>query len=277
MNDTRIYLDGIFNGKIPVKRKNKQTGAMENIYYKYDDDLEDLIEIDRPSSSFYGLDEENQSIYPLQIDQYQNIFSEYIPETQELYPTLADQAAPMQNFAGKNVSTPQNNSYIDTIKFVNPYIPVMTDATLLLDSIERKKQKHYNRQRFVHPDLRQGNGRQILNNEADQWNCTENAIAHNLNGASGNMDCRGKIGTNREHQQMIVAPNGMIVNTPENMGTYDFVPPDDSIASHFANDVWPWIVWGNNEDDKTSAGERLGSALSGLFNAGMKKINRFWD
>ncbi len=52
MNDTRIYLEGIFNGKIPVKRKNKQTGAMENIYYKYDDDLEDLIEIDRPSSSF---------------------------------------------------------------------------------------------------------------------------------------------------------------------------------------------------------------------------------
>lgn len=138
MNDTRTYLEGIFNGKTPVKRKNKQTGAIENIYYKYDDDLEDLIEIDRPSSSFYGLDEENQSIYSLQIDQYQNIFSEYIPETQELYPTLADQAALMQNFAGKNVSTPQNNSYIDTIKFVNPYMPVMTDATLLLDSIERK-------------------------------------------------------------------------------------------------------------------------------------------
>ena len=69
----------------------------------------------------------------------------------------------------------------------------------------------------------------------------------------------------------------MIVNTPENMGTYDFFSPDDSIASHFANDVLPWIVWGNNEDDKTSAGERLGSVGKGIVNAVMKKYKQIMD
>ena len=89
------------------------------------------------------------------------------------------------------------------------------------------------------------------------------AIAHNLNGESGNMDCRGKVGTPREHQQMIVAPNGMIVTSPENMGTYDFVPPHGIIngAGHFGVDVFPWIIWGNNPIDQTDVIDR-GLAVS---------------
>ena len=42
MSETGDYLRGIFNGEIPVKRKNPQTGETENVYYKYDDDREEL-------------------------------------------------------------------------------------------------------------------------------------------------------------------------------------------------------------------------------------------
>jgi hypothetical protein len=42
---------------------------------------------------------------------------------------------------------------------------------------------------------------------------------------------------------MIVAPDGMIVNTPENMGTYDFVPPGGiNTFIHGVVDVIPWIM-----------------------------------
>ena len=89
------------------------------------------------------------------------------------------------------------------------------------------------------------------------------------------MECRGKAGTVREHQQMIVAPNGMIVNTPENMGTYDFVPPGGiNKFIHGVVDVIPWIMWGNSEKDSTSVGERLLSTGKGIINKG---INYFAD
>ena len=104
------------------------------------------------------------------------------------------------------------------------------------------------------------------------------AIAHNLNGESGNMDCRGKVGTPREHQQMIVAPNGMIVTSPENMGTYDFVPPHGIIngVGHFGVDVFPWIIWGNSENDTTSGRERFGALMYGLGKRGTNYLgNKF--
>ena len=44
MSETGDYLRGIFNGEIPVKRKNPQTGETENVYYQYDDDREELKE-----------------------------------------------------------------------------------------------------------------------------------------------------------------------------------------------------------------------------------------
>ena len=66
---------------------------------------------------------------------------------------------------------------------------------------------------------------------------------------------------------MIVAPDGMIVNTPENMGTYDFVPPGGSNTFIYGVvDVIPWIMWGNSENDRTSIGERLLSIGKGIIN-----------
>ena len=45
MSETGDYLRGIFNGEIPVRRRNPQTGETENVYYQYDDDREGLVEI----------------------------------------------------------------------------------------------------------------------------------------------------------------------------------------------------------------------------------------
>ena len=44
MSETGDYLRGIFNGEIPVKRKNPQTGETEEVYYNYDDGREELRE-----------------------------------------------------------------------------------------------------------------------------------------------------------------------------------------------------------------------------------------
>lgn len=37
MSDTRKFIEGIFNGQIPVRKQNPQTGQ-EEVYYREDDD-----------------------------------------------------------------------------------------------------------------------------------------------------------------------------------------------------------------------------------------------
>ena len=72
MSETGDYLRGIFNGEIPVKRKNPQTGETENVYYKYDDDREGLVEIKN----------NNQKI------NIQSIFDDIIPIVTPLFPII---------------------------------------------------------------------------------------------------------------------------------------------------------------------------------------------
>lgn len=64
---------------------------------------------------------------------------------------------------------------------------------------------------------------------------------------------------------MIVAPDGMIVNTPENMGTYDFVPPGGiNTFIHGVVDVIPWIMWGNSRNEQDEHRRRLLSIGKGI-------------
>lgn len=176
-------------------------------------------------------------------------------------------ATPIQKFAAADIPSSKEFLYSDALKFIKTVIQDIAKDYSPQNQIARQKQIHYNRPRYVPPDLRRGNGRKILNKEPDQWICEDNTVAHNLNGARGNTDCRGKAGTVREHRQMIVAPNGMIVNTPENMGTYDFVPPGGiNTFIYGVVDVIPWIMWGNSENDRTSIGERLLSIGKGIIN-----------
>ena len=49
MSEIRDYLEGIQNAEIPIKRRNPQTGEMEDVYFYYDDDREELVELPRVS------------------------------------------------------------------------------------------------------------------------------------------------------------------------------------------------------------------------------------
>ena len=216
-----------------------------------------------------------------------DVFGEYIPVVpinrqpgmpEEIYYIYDPrQGRPVKVY--RRPAAPNVNPFTYRAPEPSPYIPlakqalravagnnIVSDLLETYESLEKKKQQHYNRQRFVDPDLWQGNGRQILDNEPDQWDCDQDAIAHNLNGDRGNMDCRGRVGTPREHQQMIVAPDGTIVNSNENMGTYDFVSPNEDMRLHFQRDVAPWIAWGNNPYDRTGRWERGSAVLGGIFN-----------
>ena len=229
MGDTRNFIKEIFEGYTPVIRHNPHTGMPEKIYYNYDDEQGGPVEVYRLS--------------------------------------------PPSNVKHSNCSTDKRyrgamckaNQYISTVEL--PRLFPKPIKAYIEKALENEKQRHYNRQRYVDPDLLQGNGRQILNNEPGHWDCKQNAIAHNLNGDSGNMDCRGKVGTPREHQQMVVAPDGMIVTSDENMGTYDFVSPHGFIKTifHGAADTVPWIIWGNSPYDKTGVRERMAGLIKGFL------------
>ncbi|MBU1017762.1 LysM peptidoglycan-binding domain-containing protein [Patescibacteria group bacterium] len=85
------------------------------------------------------------------------------------------------------------------------------------------------------------------------------AIAHNLNGVSGNQDYRGK--NKFEGYQVIYDKNGVRVDDPENMGTFDFISPKNNARGHARIDVRPWLSWGNSPQDTSTRQDRV-NALS---------------
>jgi RHS repeat-associated protein len=125
----------------------------------------------------------------------------------------------------------------------------------------QKNVTHYGRNLFqgdLPKDVRELNG--------SEWSSKGAAIAHNLAGASGNMDYRG-IGA-RDGQQAIYDSNGSLITSPENMGTYDFGDiklSNIGVIDHVEMDLLPWIQWGNTPRDTTSASER-NNAFQSIFN-----------
>ena len=59
--------------------------------------------------------------------------------------------------------------------------------------------------------------------------------------------------------EVIYDVNGNRVDALEDVGTYNFVSPNENFAGHFIYDVWPWIWNGNSTEDST---ERWQRALS---------------
>ncbi|MFH1506502.1 MAG: RHS repeat-associated core domain-containing protein [archaeon] len=89
-----------------------------------------------------------------------------------------------------------------------------------------------------------------------EWKSKGVAIAHNLMGAEGNVDYRGK--GPRYRQQAIYNPQGDLVTDPANMGTFDYYGPGVfTIKGHLDVDVAPWILWGNTPNDPTTIEMRL--------------------
>lgn len=44
MSNTRNFLEAIFNGEMPVTRRNRYTGEPESVYFNYDQNREELVE-----------------------------------------------------------------------------------------------------------------------------------------------------------------------------------------------------------------------------------------
>jgi RHS repeat-associated protein len=99
--------------------------------------------------------------------------------------------------------------------------------------------------------------------KSGEWSSLGEAVAHNLNGESGNVDYRG-IGA-RSGQQAIYDSSGKLVTSPENEGTYDFASPLASQLDHYNMDVAPWISWGNSPKDTTTGLQRVIGFISGLM------------
>ncbi|MBU1683096.1 LysM peptidoglycan-binding domain-containing protein [Patescibacteria group bacterium] len=88
-----------------------------------------------------------------------------------------------------------------------------------------------------------------------EWTDPRDAIAHNI-GTSNNVEIRG-IGS-RAGQQAIYDQQGNLVTSPENMGTFDLVPPEfGNYHAHLRVDVKPWIEWGNSPADTSTTEERI--------------------
>ena len=91
--------------------------------------------------------------------------------------------------------------------------------------------------------------------DSNEWQYVGMSLAHNMFGASGNIDYRG-IGI-RMGQQAIYDKNGKLVMTAENKGTYDFSAPTSDALIHTVLDVEPWIRWGNSPTDSTTREQRV--------------------
>lgn len=94
-------------------------------------------------------------------------------------------------------------------------------------------------------------------------NSNQNPL-HNLNGASGNLDFRGKFFGDYRGVQLIYDPLGKLVDEnadPANMASYDFKPP--GFPSHLEKDVTPWLEWGNVQADPTNVQMRVEALFTG--------------
>jgi hypothetical protein len=68
------------------------------------------------------------------------------------------------------------------------------------------------------------------------------------------------------HQEGVYDENGNLVTDPVNEGTYNFNDPKTDWFGHIVNDMLPYYMWGNSEDDPTSIFERITSSYKGDVN-----------
>jgi hypothetical protein len=130
-------------------------------------------------------------------------------------------------------------------------------------SDEQKDITHFHRRVFE--DETNPNTQQSLEaNEKKNWDGPNASPAHNV-GKNGNVEYRG-VGT-KTGQQVVYDSKGQKNNTPENAGSYDYVPPPTGLVDHTLNpekleghlsvDVDWWIEKGNSPQDTTTREQRI--------------------
>jgi RHS repeat-associated protein len=65
------------------------------------------------------------------------------------------------------------------------------------------------------------------------------------------------------HEEGVYDENGNLVTDSVNQGTYNKSDPQTNPIGHFVNDIFPYWVWGNSEDDPTSWTDRIGGTYNG--------------
>lgn len=66
-----------------------------------------------------------------------------------------------------------------------------------------------------------------------------------------------------ESFEVIYNNDGEICYDPRDYGTYNYYSPDDETVGHAIFDVIPWLLWGNEDGDTTSVGERAINSIRG--------------
>ena len=56
---------------------------------------------------------------------------------------------------------------------------------------------------------------------------------------------------------------GNEVTDPRDIGTYNYVSPNEDEWRHFVEDVYPWILWGNSPEDTTTREQRIKAFAAG--------------
>ena len=57
--------------------------------------------------------------------------------------------------------------------------------------------------------------------------------------------------------EVIFSSDGQVVTSSEDYGTYNFSDPSSDPIGHFYQDVLPWLIWGNDENDSTDLRQRM--------------------
>jgi len=70
------------------------------------------------------------------------------------------------------------------------------------------------------------------------------------------------------HREVIFDYKGNMVTNPLDIGTYNLCPSEQSYLGHFAVDILPWIVFGNDDDDP---GPILNSFIDEKQNVGRRR------
>ncbi|WP_308687381.1 RHS repeat-associated core domain-containing protein [uncultured Treponema sp.] len=68
---------------------------------------------------------------------------------------------------------------------------------------------------------------------------------------------------------------GQKITDPVNQGTYNRADPNSNSVGHFFQDMIPYYIWGNSEDDPTNAWERITGSYQGNVNATKEEASRY--
>ncbi len=78
-----------------------------------------------------------------------------------------------------------------------------------------------------------------------------------------------------KHESVYNRESGQKITDPVNQGTYNRADPNSDPIGHFFQDMVPYYMWGNSEDDPTNVLERITGTFQGNVNASKQEASQF--